>query len=192
MNTGTDTGRRRRRRLRLTPLRSIPVEFTGERAGQGPLTLGQLNFYEWLSRTPDQVHAFLCAQLPVPTVVSVDEVAEAVAVLVARHEFHPVPPQPDRRLPAAGRVERRHRPGAAGRTGVFAPAGDQPLTAFLTATDAVHTPQQAHARCMTALAHHRTAITPHHYVFCDQTPGNPAHLESWRRLPIRVEGSGRA
>ena len=45
MSTGTETGQRRRRRVRLAPMRSIPVEFTGERAGEGPLTLGQLNIY---------------------------------------------------------------------------------------------------------------------------------------------------
>src|SRR5712671_4409345 len=86
MSTGTETGQRRRRRVRLTPVRSIPVEFTGERAGEGPLTLGQLNVYEWVSGTPDHVYAILCAELPVPGVVSVDDVAGAVAVLIARHE----------------------------------------------------------------------------------------------------------
>src|SRR5205085_2365941 len=77
---------RRRRRVRLTPMRSIPVEFTGERGGEGPLTLGQLNVYIWLSQAPHHVYAILCVELPVPPVVSVDDVAEAVAVLIARHE----------------------------------------------------------------------------------------------------------
>jgi hypothetical protein len=81
-----DAGHRRQRRVRLTPVRSVPVEFAGERAGEGPLTMGQLNFHEWLSRTPDQVHAFLCAELPVAAMVSVDDVAEATGVLIARHE----------------------------------------------------------------------------------------------------------
>src|ERR1700731_4689293 len=87
MSTGTETGQhRRRRRLRLTPMRSIPVEFTGERAGEGPLTLGQLDVYNWLSQTPDHLYAILCVELPVPAVVSVGEVAEAAGVLIARHE----------------------------------------------------------------------------------------------------------
>jgi hypothetical protein len=86
MNTGTETGQRRRRRLRLTPVRPIPVEFTGERAGEGPLTLGQLDLYDWLSQNPDHLYVTLCVELPVPQVVSVDDVAEAVAVLIARHE----------------------------------------------------------------------------------------------------------
>src|SRR5579863_7854297 len=86
MSTGTDTGQRRRRRLRLTPVRSIPVEFAGERGGEGPLTLGQLNIYKWLRETPDHLYAILCAELPVPAVVSADDVAGAAAVLIGRHE----------------------------------------------------------------------------------------------------------
>ncbi|HEX3922347.1 MAG TPA: hypothetical protein VHY31_08675, partial [Streptosporangiaceae bacterium] len=85
MSTGTETGQRRRRRVQLTPVRSVPVEFTGERAGEGPLTLGQLNIYHWLSQT-DHVYAILCAELPVPAMVSVDDVAGAAAALIARHE----------------------------------------------------------------------------------------------------------
>ena len=85
MSTGTETGQRRRR-VRLTPLRSIPVEFTGERAGEGPLTLGQLNVYTWVSASPDDFYALLCVEFPVPAVASVDDAAEAIAVLIARHE----------------------------------------------------------------------------------------------------------
>jgi hypothetical protein len=67
-------------------VRSIPVEFTGERAGEGPLTLGQLNVYTWVSATPDDFYALLCVEFPVPAVVSVDDAAGAIAVLIARHE----------------------------------------------------------------------------------------------------------
>src|ERR1700720_327941 len=110
MSIDTETGQRRRRRVRLTPMRSIPVEFTGDRAGEGPLTLGQLNIHNWLSQTPDHVYAILCAELPVPGVVSVDDVAEATGVLIARHEslrttYVPgyVPGEPPRqRVSAAG------------------------------------------------------------------------------------------
>ena len=106
MSLGTETGQRRRRRVRLTPVRSIPVEFTGERAGEGPLTLGQLDVYNWLSQTPDHLYAILCAELPVPAVVSVDDVAEAVAVLIARHESlrttYVPGEQPRQRVAAAG------------------------------------------------------------------------------------------
>src|SRR6266404_4295734 len=86
MSTGTETGQRRRRRVQLTPMGSIPVEFTGQRAGEGPLTLGQLDCYLWLSHDPDHFYGILCAELPVPAMVSVNDVAEAAAVLIARHE----------------------------------------------------------------------------------------------------------
>src|SRR5438105_884916 len=106
MSTYTETGQRRRRRLRLTPMRSIPVEFTGQRGGEGPLTLSQLNIYMWLSRVPDHVYAILCVELPVPKVVPVHDVAEAVAVLIARHESlrttYLPGEQPRQRVAAAG------------------------------------------------------------------------------------------
>src|ERR1700728_4601703 len=108
MSIGAETGQRRR--LRLTPVRSVPVEFAGERAGEGPLTLGQLNVYAWVSGTVDDLYAILRAELPVPGAVSVDDVAGAVAVLIARHEslrttYVPgyVPgEQPRQRVAAAG------------------------------------------------------------------------------------------
>ena len=104
MSTGTETGQRRRRRLRLTPIRSIPVEFTGERAGEGPLTLGQLDLYNWV--TPDDLYAILCAELPVPATASADDVAEAAAALIARHESlrttYVPGEQPRQRVAAAG------------------------------------------------------------------------------------------
>ena len=85
MSTDTETGQRRRR-VRLTSMRSIPVEFTGERAGEGPFTVAQLDVYAWTSSTPDHPYAILYAEFPVPAVVSVDDVAAAAAVLIARHE----------------------------------------------------------------------------------------------------------
>lgn len=106
MSIGTETAQCRRRRVLLTPMRSIPVEFTGERAGEGPLTLGQLNIYLWLSRTPEHFYAMLYAGLPVPAMVSVDDVAEAAAVLIARHEglrtTYVPGEQPRQRVAAAG------------------------------------------------------------------------------------------
>jgi hypothetical protein len=86
MSTGTEASQGRRRRVQLAPMPSIPVEFTGQRAGEGPLTLSQLNIYTWLIEAPDVIYATLCVELPVPTVVSVDDVAEAAAALIARHE----------------------------------------------------------------------------------------------------------
>jgi hypothetical protein len=108
MSAGTATGQRRRRRVQLTPMRSIPVEFSGERAGEGPLTMGQFDCYLWLSKAPDAFFATLCAELPVPAVVSVDDVAEAAAVLIARHESLRttyLPGEPPRQRVAASGVQ---------------------------------------------------------------------------------------
>jgi len=100
----TSTGHRHR--VRLIPMRSVPVEFTGERAGEGPLTLGQLDVYNWLSQAPDHVYATLCVELLVPGVVSVDDVAEATGVLIGRHESlrttYVHGEQPRQRVAAAG------------------------------------------------------------------------------------------
>jgi hypothetical protein len=108
MSIDTETGQRRRRRLRLTPLRSVPVEFTGQRAGEGPLTLGQLDIYTWVSVHPDQLYTVLRVELPVPGVVSVGEVAAAAAALIARHETlrtSYVPGEPPRQRVAAAGVQ---------------------------------------------------------------------------------------
>jgi hypothetical protein len=108
MGTGIGTAQRRRRRVRLIPVRSIPVEFAGERAGEGPLTLGQLDVYNWLSQIPDHIHARLCVELPVPAVVSAGDVAGAAAVLIGRHESLRttyVPGEPPRQRVAAAGVQ---------------------------------------------------------------------------------------
>jgi hypothetical protein len=76
---------------------------------------------------------------------------------------------------------------------VFASAGGRPLVAHLAATDAVATPEQAHARCMAVLAHHPTAITPRHYVICRTAPpdpADPADPAAWP--PPMAAGTGRA
>lgn len=107
MSTGTETSQRRRP-VRLTPMRSIPVEFAGERAGEGPLTLGQLDLYDWLIQNPDHLYVILCVELPVPAVVSADDVAEATAALIARHESLRttyVPGEPPRQRVAAAGVQ---------------------------------------------------------------------------------------
>ncbi len=92
--------------MRLALVRSVPVEFTGDRAGEGPLTLGQLDMYNWLSQAPDEPYAILRAELPVPEAVSVQDVAEVAGVLISRYEslrttFIPGE-QPRQRVAAAG------------------------------------------------------------------------------------------
>ena len=76
---------------------------------------------------------------------------------------------------------------------VFASACGRPLVAFLAATGAVRTPEQAHARCMAALARHPTAITPHHYVLCRTAPSDPAERADPAAWPEPLAaGTGRA
>src|SRR6202453_4504505 len=107
MSTVTGTGQRRRR-VRLTPVRPVPVDFTGERAGEGPLTAGQLNHYAWVSGSPDDLYATLRVELPVPEVVMVGDVAEATGVLIARHESlrtSYVPGEPPRQQVAGAGVQ---------------------------------------------------------------------------------------
>jgi len=104
MSTGIEAGPRRR--VRLAPVRPVPVEFAGERAGEGPFTLGQLDLYNWM--TPDDLYAILCAELPLPEVVSVDDVASATGALIARHESLRttyVPGDPPRQRVAAAGVQ---------------------------------------------------------------------------------------
>jgi hypothetical protein len=73
---------------------------------------------------------------------------------------------------------------------VFASAGGRPLVAHLIATDTIRTAEQAHARCMAALAHHPTAITPRYYVICRTAPSDLADPAAWP-APLTA-GTGRA
>lgn len=73
---------------------------------------------------------------------------------------------------------------------VFESADGRPLVAHLAATEAVRTPEQAHARCMAALGQHPAAITPRHYVICPGAPADPADPAAWP-APLAV-GTGRA
>jgi hypothetical protein len=73
---------------------------------------------------------------------------------------------------------------------VFDSAAGRPLVAHLTATDAVRTPEQAHARCLAALARHPTAITPRYYAICGSAPSDPADPGAWP-APLAT-GTGRA
>jgi len=72
---------------------------------------------------------------------------------------------------------------------VFASAGGRPLVAYLAASEAVHTPGQAHARCMAVLACHPAAITPRYYVICRTAPADPADPAAWP-APVAA-GTGR-
>jgi hypothetical protein len=77
------------------------------------------------------------------------------------------------------------RAAASARTG-------ETLVAYASASGDWLTPQILHAQCHQLLADRPTAMTPAWYVICDGPPGDPGSLELWQRLPVRVEGSGRA
>lgn len=66
------------------------------------------------------------------------------------------------------------------------------LVAYISASGSEITPQILHAQCLERLADRPAAMAPAWYVICDRTPDDPAGLELWRHLPVRVEGSGRA
>lgn len=72
---------------------------------------------------------------------------------------------------------------------VFAEADGRQLVAYLAESGSVRTPEQAHARCMAALAGHPTAIAPRHYVMCAATPADPADRSAW---PVLRAGDGRS
>ncbi|HXL89842.1 MAG TPA: condensation domain-containing protein [Streptosporangiaceae bacterium] len=66
------------------------------------------------------------------------------------------------------------------------------LVAYVSSSGDWVTPQILHAECQQRLADRPTAMAPAWYVICDRPADDPACPESWRRLPVRVEGSGRA
>src|SRR2546423_22099 len=78
--------RLRRQPTRLTTPRSVAVPFTGDRAAEKPMTLGQLNMLKWLGDAVGHPYATLGAELVVSGDVRVADVVETIAVLLARHE----------------------------------------------------------------------------------------------------------
>lgn len=66
------------------------------------------------------------------------------------------------------------------------------LVAYASASGDWITPQILHAHCRQRLAGRPTAMAPAWYVICDRSPDDLARLELWRRLPVRVEGTGRS
>src|SRR5216683_2792396 len=95
-------------------------------------------------------------------------------------------------LSATQRLVEEALPGAAPR--VFAvpgPDGAPVLTAYLTATEAARTPEQAHAACMRALPGRHTAMAPGWYVLCASAPHGPGDLTGWQHEPVLSDGDGR-
>jgi hypothetical protein len=78
-----------------------------------------------------------------------------------------------------------------GRGRVFGEADGQPLVAYVAATDSIHTPERAHARCMSRISDYPAAMTPRHYVLCDRAPDHPQDLAAWREQVVLASGPGR-
>ncbi|MCC8242953.1 condensation domain-containing protein [Saccharothrix luteola] len=74
-------------------------------------------------------------------------------------------------------------------TRIFGSVDGRDLVAYLTATDAVRTPEEAHARCLAALPDHLNALTPRHYVLCPTAPVDVANPAAWP-APL-ITGTGR-
>jgi hypothetical protein len=72
---------------------------------------------------------------------------------------------------------------------IFPSVDGQPLVAYLAATESVHTPWQAHARCMAALPDLPGVLAPRRYVVCATAPPDPADRAAWS--PVQSSGSGR-
>ncbi|TQM85330.1 condensation domain-containing protein [Saccharothrix saharensis] len=71
----------------------------------------------------------------------------------------------------------------------FGSVDGRDLVAYLTATDAVRTPEQAHARCLAALPGYLNVLTPRHYVLCPTAPTDPTDPAAWP-APLAT-GTGR-
>lgn len=72
--------------ITLTRLPPVPVRGKGERTRSGPLTLGQLNILQWIVTAPEPFDAAIGGPLDIPEGTRVADVADSLAVLLARHE----------------------------------------------------------------------------------------------------------
>ena len=73
---------------------------------------------------------------------------------------------------------------------IFSQVADEPLVAYVEASDSVRTPEQAHARCMAMIPAHPSAMTPRHYVICEAVPVGVDNPIGW---PAGISaGTGRS
>jgi hypothetical protein len=70
----------------MIALEPVRVGFEGLRGRSGPLTLGQLNILEWVSRPGDPIDGRVDWVLDPPADARVSDIVETFAVLLARHE----------------------------------------------------------------------------------------------------------
>ncbi|MBP2328547.1 hypothetical protein JOF56_008932 [Kibdelosporangium banguiense] len=82
----TRSSRLRRPPILLSAPEPVAVAFTGQRAAEKPMTLGQLNILEWFRNASGHPYVTIGAELAVCGDVGVADVVETIAVLLARHE----------------------------------------------------------------------------------------------------------
>ena len=88
-------------RVRIVPAGRHYAKFSGPRGGEGPLTLGQLITLTWVHDTT-QYNRMTESVLPVPAGATLEDIAAAFGVLLARHESlrttFPAGAQPGQRI----------------------------------------------------------------------------------------------
>lgn len=70
----------------LTLVDRVQAKFSGERGGEGPLTLGQLNTLDWIGDNTRDYFGVSELVLTLPDETTIDDIAEAFGILLARHE----------------------------------------------------------------------------------------------------------
>lgn len=90
----------------LTPIECLPVKFGGT-AATGPVTLGQLNTLQWVTKG-EAFFGIVEWYLDIPAGASLDDVAQAMAVLLTRHEslrtLYPDGPEPVQQVLGSGEL----------------------------------------------------------------------------------------
>lgn len=70
----------------LTLVERIYVKYSGERRGEAPLTLGQLNTFDWIRDSDRSYFGVVKLILNLPPGCTLDDITESFAILLARHE----------------------------------------------------------------------------------------------------------
>jgi hypothetical protein len=70
----------------LTLVDRIYVKYAGEREGEAPLTLGQLNVHDWIRDADRSYFGVVKLILNLPEGCTLDDITESFAILAARHE----------------------------------------------------------------------------------------------------------
>jgi hypothetical protein len=92
--------------IKLTRQAPVPVHFSGGIARQGPLTLGQLNILEWMTRPAELLYQAISCGIGLPEAAHVEDLTDSLSILIARHEAlrtaFVVGPRPCQRVASGG------------------------------------------------------------------------------------------